>query len=411
MTIPRIFDAPGKSFFLLGPRGVGKSTWLRTAFPDAHVVNLLAEDTYQRLLANPGLLAAELRAVPVDQMGDFGRNTDDCRRCSMKYTVLSKNSGLRFVLCGSSARKLKQAGVNLLAGRALRRSMHPFVPEELGERFVLGDALQQGLLPIVWDSEDRAETLVAYTQMYLKEEVQAEALVRNLPGFARFLPVSARYHGQNLNVTNIAREAQVARTTVTGYLEILEETLLCFQLPAYETRLRLRERKLPKWYWCDPGIVRAMKKVTGPLAPEERGALFEGLVAQLIRAYTDYRNLCDACFYWATAARTRTEVDFLLRRGEEFVTIEVKSGATFTESWCKGLRALADLEGLCRRIVVYPEGPELRTADGIEILPFSAILRPVGRGCTVAVRFPADTEQIPKSSPTLKLMVTRSGFR
>ena len=370
MTIPRIFDAPRKSFFLLGPRGVGKSTWLRTAFPDAHVFNLLAEDTYQRLLANPGLLAAELRAVP----GDRWVVLDEIQRLPALLNEVHRfieEQGLRFVLCGSSARKLKQAGVNLLAGRALRRSMHPFVPEELGERFVLGDALQQGLLPIVWDSDDRAETLVAYTQMYLKEEVQAEALVRNLPGFARFLPVSALYHGQTLNVTNIAREAQVARTTVTGYLEILEETLLCFQLPAYETRLRVRERKLPKWYWCDPGIVRAMKKVTGPLAPEERGALFEGLTAQLIRAYTDYRNLCDACFYWATAARTRTEVDFLLRRGEEFVAIEVKSGATFTESWCKGLRALADLEGLCRRIVVYPEGPELRTADGIEILPFS----------------------------------------
>ena len=372
MTIPRIFDAPRKSFFLLGPRGVGKSTWLRTAFPDAHVVNLLAEDTYQRLLANPGLLAAELRAVPVDLWVIL----DEIQRLPALLNEVHRfieEKRMRFVLCGSSARKLKQAGVNLLAGRALRRSMHPFVPEELGERFVLGDALQQGLLPIVWDSEDRAETLVAYTQMYLKEEVQAEALVRNLPGFARFLPVSALYHGQTLNVTNIAREAQVARTTVTGFLEILEETLLCFQLPAYETRLRVRERKLPKWYWCDPGIVRAMKKVTGPPAPEERGPLFEGLIAQLIRAYTDYRNLCEECFYWATAARTRTEVDFLLRRGEEFVAIEVKSGATFTESWCKGLRVLVDLEGLCRRIVVYPEGPELRTADGIEILPFSQL--------------------------------------
>ena len=369
MTIPRIFDAPGKSFFLLGPRGVGKSTWLRTAFPDAHVVNLLAEDTYQRLLANPGLLAAELRAVP----GDRWVVLDEVQRLPALLNEVHRfieEKRMRFVLCGSSARKLKRAGVNLLAGRALNRAMHPFIPEELGERFVLGDALQHGLLPIVWDSADRAETLIAFTQLYLKEEIQAEALVRNLPGFARFLPVSALYHGQTLNVTNIAREAQVARTTVTGYLDILEETLLCFQLPAYETRLRVRERKLPKWYWCDPGIVRAMKRVTGPPAPEERGALFEGLVAQLIRAYTDYRNLCDACFYWATAARTRTEVDFLLRRGEEFVAIEVKSGATFTESWCRGLRALADLEGLCRRIVVYPEGPELRTADGIEILPF-----------------------------------------
>ena len=370
MTIPRIFDAPRKSFFLLGPRGVGKSTYLRSAFPDAHVVNLLAEDTYQRLLANPGLLAGELRAVPDDRWVVL----DEMQRLPALLNEVHRfieEKRMRFVLCGSSARKLKRAGVNLLAGRALNRAMHPFTPEELGERFALDDALQHGLLPIVWDSEDRAETLVAYTQMYLKEEIQAEALVRNLPGFARFLPVAALYHGQTFNATNIAREAQVARTTVTGYLQILEETLLCFQLPAYETRLRVRERKMPKWYWCDPGLVRAMKRVTTPPAPEERGALFEGLIAQLIRAYTDYRHLCDECFYWSTAAQTGTEVDFLLKRGREFVAIEVKSGGAFAESWCRGLRVLTELPGLCRRLVIYPEGPELRTADGIEILPFS----------------------------------------
>ncbi len=370
MTIPRILEAPQKSFFLLGPRGVGKSTYLRIAFPDAHVINLLAEDTYQRLLANPGLLSAELRAVP----GDRWVVVDEMQRLPALLNEVHRfieEKGLRFVLCGSSARKLKRAGVNLLAGRALHRAMHPFIPEELGEQFALDDALQHGLLPIVWDSEDRAETLAAYTHMYLKEEIQAEALVRNLSGFARFLPVAALFHAQPLNVANIAREAQVARTTVTAYLDILEETLLCFQLPAYETRLRVRERKLPKWYWCDPGIVRAIKKVTTTPTPEERGTLFEGLIAQLIRSYTDYRNLCDECFYWATAAHTRTEVDFLLKRGGEFVAIEVKSGGTFAEAWCKGLRVLADLGGLCRRIVVYPQGPVLQTADGIEILPFS----------------------------------------
>ena len=370
MTIPRIFEAPKKSFFLLGPRGVGKSTYLRIVFSNAHVINLLAEDIYQRLLANPGLLSAELRAVP----GDHWVVLDEIQRLPALLNEVHRfieERGLRFVLCGSSARKLKRAGVNLLAGRALYRAMHPFIPEELGAQFALDDALQHGLLPIVWDSEDRAETLTAYTQMYLKEEIQAESLVRNLPGFARFLPIAALFHGQTLNVTNIAREAQIARTTVMGYLDILEETLLCFQLPAYETRLRVRERKLPKWYWCDPGIVRAMKRVTTPPTPEERGALFEGLVAQLIRSYKDYRNLCDEYFYWATAAQTQTEVDFLLKRAEEFVAIEVKSGGTFSEAWCKGLRVLVGLKGLCRRIVVYPEGPELQTVDGIEILPFS----------------------------------------
>ena len=277
---------------------------------------------------------------------------------------------LRFVLCGSSARKLKRAGVNLLAGRALRRAMHPFVPQELGKRFDLEDALRNGLLPIVWDSEDPSETLSAYTQMYLREEIQSEALVRNLPGFARFLPVAALFHGQVLNANNIAREAQVSRPTVTNYLAILEETLLCFRLPAFEGKLRVRERKLPKWYWCDPGIVRAIKNQTGSIAPEERGVLFEGLIAQVIRSYQDYRDLCEGWYYWATAAQNRTEVDFLLQREGAFVAIDVKTGGMFSRTWCTGLRAVADLNGLCRRIIVYPEGPELRTEDGIEVLPF-----------------------------------------
>jgi uncharacterized protein len=176
---------------------------------------------------------------------------------------------------------------NLLAGRALHRSMHPFLPEELDVRFDLEHALQYGLLPVVCDSDAKAETLAAYAQFYLKEEIQAEALVRNLPGFARFLPVAALFHGQTINVSTIARDTGVARTTVSGYLDILEETLLCFRLPAYEARLRVRERKHPKWYWCDSGIVRAMKRSFGPVVPEERGPLFEGLVAQMIRVYRD----------------------------------------------------------------------------------------------------------------------------
>ena len=370
MTIPRILEAPQKSFFLLGPRGVGKSTYLRDAFPEAHVVDLLSEVTYQRLLANPGLLAAELRAVSADRWVVL----DGIQRLPALLNEVQRfieERKMRFVLCGSSARQLSRAGVNLLAGRALRRAMHPFVPGELGDRFDLEDALQYGLLPIVWDSEDRSETLTAYTQMYLREEIQSEALVRNLPGFARFLPVAALFHAQALNANNIARDAQVSRPTVTSFLEILEETLLCFRLPAYEAKLRARERKLPKWYWCDSGIVRAIKNQKGSPALEERGALFEGLVAQLIRAYKDYRDLCDTWYYWATAARNRTEVDFLLERGGAFVAIEVKSGGMFSRTWCTGLRAVAGLDGLTRRIIVYPEGPEMRTEDGIEVMPFA----------------------------------------
>ena len=369
MAIPRILEAPEKSFFLMGPRGSGKSTWLRAVIPDAHVIDLLSEATFQRLLAGPGLFADQLRALPsgsrviVDEVQRLPELLNEVHR-------FIEEKQLRFVLCGSSARKLKRADVNLLAGRALHRSMHPFVPEELGEHFDLEEALASGLLPLVWDSAEKEETLAAYAQLYLKEEIQAEALVRNLPGFARFLPIAAIFHGQTINVTSIARDAGVARTTVAGYLDILEETLLCFRVPAYEAKLRVRERKLPKLYWCDPGIVRAMKRSSGSVVPEERGVLFEGLVAQLLRAYMDYRRTCDEIYYWAPAGRSETEVDFLLARGSEFIAIEAKSGSTFSQAWCKGLRAVEQLRGLQRRIVVYPRGPVLRTEDGIEAFPF-----------------------------------------
>ena len=367
--LDRILTPPSQSFFLLGPRGSGKSTWLNGSFPDAHLIDLLSEETYHRLLANPGQLADELRAIKekkwviIDEIQRLPNLLNEVHRFIEK-------KHLRFALCGSSARKLKRAGVNLLAGRALHRSMHPFVPEETGNQFNLEEALSFGLLPIIWNSSEKSEVLSSYTHLYLKEEIQAEALVRNLQGFARFLPIAALFHGQTLNFTNIASEIGVTRTTVGGYLDILEETLLCFRLPAYEAKLRARERKLPKLYWCDPGIVRSMKKSTGFITPEEKGALFEGLVAQLLRAYRDYRNLFDDFFYWAPVAKTETEVDFLLSRGKDFVAIEVKSGNTYSESWCKGLRAIAKLRNLKRRIIVYPRGPLLQSRDGIEIMPF-----------------------------------------
>ena len=369
MLLNRILEAPHQSFFLMGPRGSGKSTWLRATFPDAHVIDLLSERTYQRLLANPGQFADELRAVPAERWVIV----DEVQRLPGLLNEVHRfieEKRLRFVLCGSSARKLKRADVNLLAGRALHRAMHPFVPEELGARFDLQESLRHGVLPIVWDSTAREETLSAYAQLYLKEEIQAEALVRNLPGFARFLPLAALFHGQIINVSTIAREAGVARTTVAGYLDILEETLLCFRLPAYEAKLRVRERKLPKWYWCDPGIVRAMKRSTGAATPEEKGALFEGMVGQLIRAYRDYRNICGAMYYWAPTGRSATEVDFLIVRGDDLIAIEAKSGGTFTEGWCRGLRAVAKLKGLRRRIIVYPDGPALQTKDGIDVVTF-----------------------------------------
>lgn len=274
----------------------------------------------------------------------------------------------------SSARKLKTAGTNLLAGRAVRRLMFPLLPEELGADFSLEEVLRFGSLPVIWQSAAKQETLAAYTQLYLKEEIQAEALVRNLPGFARFLPIAALFHGQALNVAGLARDAGVARVTVSGYLEILEDTHLAWRLPAYEAKLRVKERKHPKLYWVDAGVVRAVKRQLHPPAAEERGALLEGWVATLLRAYGALRGLYDELYYWAPA-QGGTEVDFVLQRGRELVAIEVKAASLLTSHHFTGLRAIAELPGVRRRLVVFLGERAFNSPDGIEALPVSDFLQ------------------------------------
>jgi predicted AAA+ superfamily ATPase len=371
--VPRILKPPRGSFFLFGPRGTGKSTWLREVLAPALTVDLLDRSRYQALLADPRLFALELESLPpgslvvVDEIQRLPDLLQEVHR-------FIESRRLRFALCGSSARKLKRSGTNLLAGRAVRRFLHPFVPEELGSRFDLGDTLRYGLLPVIQMAEDREDALRAYAEMYLHEEVQAEALVRNLPGFARFLPVATLFHGQALNVSSVARDAGVARTTVEGYLGILEDTLLAFRLPAFEGRLRVRERRHRKLYFADPGIVRGLGRRRGPPGPEERGHLFEGWVAGLLRAYRDYRDLFDDWHHWSPAESAQTEVDFLVRRGDDYVAVEVKTAPRYSEPLGKGLRAIAGLRGLRRRILVYLGERRLRTADGIDILPLRAFL-------------------------------------
>ena len=365
---PRALSPPKGSFFLFGPRGTGKSTWLRGAFPQAHRIDLLDEGLYQSYLADASGFAGHLRAL------DPGSTVvvDEVQRLPALLNEVHRHiedRKLRFVLCGSSARKLKTAGTNLLAGRAVRRYLHPFVPEELGKDFNLDEALRFGTLPVVWTAPDRAEALAAYAQLYLKEEIQAEALVRNLPGFARFLPVAALFHAEVVNVAGMARDAGTARATVADYLEILEDTLLAFRLPAFEARLRVRERRHPKLYWADAGLPRAMKRQLGPPTAEERGHLFEGWVASLLRAYRDYRGLFDDWGYWAAGKGSSVEVDFVLRQSGDLVAVEVRAGQKVFEADLRGLRAMAELPGVRRRLVVFRGERRQKTADGIEILP------------------------------------------
>lgn len=365
---PRVLEPPKGSFFLFGPRGTGKSTWIRMRFADAYRIDLLNESLFQSYLADIGRFAVELGSIESGQTVVV----DEVQRLPSLLNEVHRHieeRSMRFILCGSSARKLKTSGTNMLAGRAAERAMHPFLPEELGSKFDLEQTLRWGTLPVVWTAADRRDALEAYAQLYLREEIQAEALVHNLPGFARFLPVAALFHGQVLNVASVARDAGVARNTVSGYLQILQDTLLAFTLPAYQARLRVREQKHPKLYWVDPGLPRAMKRQLGPVTAEERGPLFEGWVATLLRAYRDYRRLFDEWFYWAPGKGSGIEVDFVLQRGEDLIAIEAKTSRQFSEAVVKGLRALEGLRNLRRRILVYLGERPGKTRDGIEIMP------------------------------------------
>jgi len=369
----RIYEPPRQSFFLFGPRGVGKSTWAKQQFPQALRIDLLDEALYQSYLVDPELFASEIRTVSprewviVDEIQRIPSLLNQVHR-------FIEDKRLRFVLLGSSARKLKSSGTNLLAGRALKRIMYPLLPEELGSDFSLEEVLAFGSLPVITQAESKPEALRAYVELYMKEEIRAEAMVRNLAGFARFLPIAALFHAQVINTATLARDAGVARTTVNGYIEILEDTLLTYRLPAFEGRLRVRERKHPKLYWIDPGLVRAIKKQTGRVAIEERGALLEGWVATLLRAYGEIHGMFDAMYYWAPAESRQTKVDFVLNRGSDFIAIEVKSGTKVSNQALSGLRAVKDLPRMVRRILLYGGRRELKSEDGVEICPVDHFL-------------------------------------
>jgi predicted AAA+ superfamily ATPase len=240
--------------------------------------------------------------------------------------------------------------------------------------------LRFGSIPVVWQADDPRSTLEAYVQLYVREEIRAEAIVRNLPGFLRFLPVAALFHGQVINVAGLARDAATPRTTVEGYLGILEDTLVATILPAFEARLRVRERQHPKLYWVDPGLVRAAKRQLGPVAAEERGPLLEGWILTVLRAHNEASELFEDIAYWAPVQAHQTEVDFLLRRGRDYLALEIKAQPRFSTPQLSGLRAIAALPRLVRRVLVYLGDRRLKTEDGIEVWPLEAFLAAVEGG-------------------------------
>ena len=267
--LPRFLESPKGHFFLLGPRGTGKTWWTRGRFPGALRVDLLDPESHRELAAKPERLRERVAA----HRGEAVTVIDEVQKLPVLIEVvhglIEEKGPMRFILTGSSARKLRRDGVNLLGGRARQVSLHPYMAAELGSDFRLESALQHGLLPVVLAAPDPAKQIRAYNGLYLKEEVQAEGLVRNVGAFARFLEAMSFSHGGVLNLANISRDCQVSRATVDGYCSILEDLLLGYRVPVFTRRAKRAMASHPKFYFFDAGVFRA-NRPAGPLdAPAE----------------------------------------------------------------------------------------------------------------------------------------------
>jgi predicted AAA+ superfamily ATPase len=356
----------GQSFFLFGPRGVGKTAWVRQQFPRAPFFDLLDHATYTQLLAAPDRLADRIPAgyagwVVVDEVQRVPELLNEVHR-------LIEARRLRFVLTGSSARKLRRRGVNLLAGRALTCHLHPLTALELGRDFDLKRALQWGGLPLACTSKHPQEYLKSYAATYLREEVQQEGLTRNIGAFSRLLEAASFSQGSVLNMAAVARECAIPAKMAEGYFEILEDLLITVRLPAFTKRTKRRLVAHPKFYYFDAGVFQAIRP-RGPLdAPEEiRGAALETLFLQQVRALNDYGHLGYRLHYWRTSAGE--EVDVVLYGERGLRAFEVKMAATVRADDLRGLRRFGEDFPQAKRYLLHL-GTRRWHDRGIEVLPF-----------------------------------------
>ncbi len=368
----RFLACPADHFFLLGPRGTGKTSWSQHHFTEALRIDLLDPATHRELVARPEKLSELAQGNRNRQQVVLDEVQKLPELLEVVHSLIEEKSGQQFVLTGSSARKLRRAGVNLLGGRALHVTLHPYMAAELGRRFDLEQALEQGMLPVVWGAKDPRATLAAYNGLYLREEVQMEGLVRDVGAFARFLEAMSFSHAAVLNLSNVARDCQVKRKTCEGYLEILEDLLLGFRLDVFSKRAQRELAAHPKFYFFDTGVFRA-NRPKGPLdAPEEiDGAALEGLVAQHLRAWCDYSGGNHSLYYWQT--RSKVEVDFVIYGESGIYALEVKNSAKVRPNDLRPLKAFADDYPKCQRILIY-RGTERFVRDGVLCLPTDEFL-------------------------------------
>jgi len=331
--------------------------------PDAVLIDLLAPEVFRVYSAKPERLrevtnGAEGKTIIIDEVQKIPELLD------VVHELLEAGAGFQFILTGSSARKLKRTGIDLLAGRAIIKTMHPFMAAELKGSFTLNSSLQSGLVPLVISSQDPAETLASYVALYLREEVQMEGIVRNIGAFSRFLEAVSFSHGSILNVSEVARECQVKRKTVDNYLAVLDDLLLSFRVPVFSRRAKRNLISHPKFYYFDSGVFRSLRPA-GPLdSPQEiDGAALEGLVAQHLRAWIAYSDNSCTLHYWRT--KSGVEVDFVLYGRDTFTALEVKNSARINNKMLKGLTSFKK---------DYPEAQTVLLYRGEERLLINDIL-------------------------------------
>jgi len=375
-VITRILKLPEpgtETFFLWGPRQIGKSTLLRATYPEALWIDLLKSEEYRRYLEQPELLRRRIAAmspkpvfVVIDEVQKVPALLDEAH-------WLHENRGVRFALCGSSARKVRRGHANLMGGRALRYQLEGLVSAELGASFDLARSLNNGTLPRIHLSDKPEAYLAAYVADYLKEEVAAEGLVRNLPAFSEFLNVAALSDAELVNFSTIARDCGVSSQTIKGYFDILADTMLGHWLPAWRKRPKRRVIGAPKFYFADVGVAGFLAKRGRVTAGSELfGKALENYLFHELRAWNQYREARATLSYWRLASGI--EVDFIVNDMQ--VAIEIKAARKATADHLKGLRHLRqDHPEVGRLILVCLEEQAWRSDDGIDVLPVGDFLR------------------------------------
>lgn len=361
-----------KSFFLFGPRQTGKSTLIRQNTDEKRVFDLLDHNIYAALSKNPNLLEQQSQSndlIVIDEIQKLPILLDEVHRL-----IESRNQ--RFLLTGSSARKLRRGAANLLAGRAWRADLFPLSSAEIDD-FDLLTYLNTGGLPAIYGQAEAKEELNSYVNLYLREEIVAEALVRRLEPFQAFLDVMGHSNGQELNKVSIAEDAGIPARTVTHYLEVLYDTLVAYELPAFTKSRKRKAITRSKFYFFDLGVAGMLAKRGEILDDSELlGPAFEHFIINEIRAYQSYHRTHGSLHYWRT--KTGFEVDVII---DGKIAVEIKATKAATDKHLRGLKALRE-EGICDKLYLVSRDPEPRflEKEGIHILPWESFVQKLWQG-------------------------------